>query len=216
MDLKHRLNNFSKEQHLFEIFKKKIKMDIKQMDESILELLNKTGELSEKDSGLLKKELQFRELKKGDFLIEKGTVCSSFCFVISGSFYHYYIDSELNKNIIDLNIENDWVINHKSFASRKPSEYSIRAFENCSFYEISIDSIHRLIAHSQAFLQMGKILEESTSRIDFFDNRNTPDDKYRYILTNKPKFLQKFPQTIIASYLKISPETLSRVRKRLS
>jgi hypothetical protein len=62
---------------------------------------------------------------------------------------------------------------------------------------------------------MGRILEESTSRIDFFDNNNTPDEKYRYIIANKPKLLQKFPQTIIASYLKISPETLSRVRKRL-
>lgn len=186
------------------------------MDESIIVLLKKAGKFSEKDSLLLKKELQFRELKKGDVLLEKGTICSSLCFVVSGSFYQYNIDSELNKNIIDLNTENDWVINHKSFTSRKPSEYSIQAYEDSSLYEISIDAIHRLIAHSQTFLQMGKILEESTSRIDFFDNNNTPDEKYRYIITNKPKLLQKFPQTILASYLKISPETLSRVRKRLS
>jgi CRP-like cAMP-binding protein len=186
------------------------------MDESILVLLNKAGKFSKKDSLLLKQALQFKELKKGDILLEKGNVCSSLCFVVSGSFYQYNIDSELNKNIIDLNIDNDWVINHKSFTSRKPSEYSIQAYENSSLYEISIDAIHRLISHSQAFLQMGRILEESTSRIDFFDNNNTPDEKYRYIIANKPKLLQKFPQTIIASYLKISPETLSRVRKRLS
>jgi len=185
------------------------------MDESILELLKKAGNFSEKDSLLLTKELQFKKLKKGEILLEKGNVCSSLCFVVSGSFYQYNIDSEFNKNIIDLNIANDWVINHKSFTSRKPSEYFIQAFEDTTFYEISIDAIHKLIAQSQSFLQMGKILEESTSRIDFFDNDFTPDEKYRYILTNKPNLLQKFPQTIIASYLKMTPETFSRVRKRI-
>jgi len=186
------------------------------MDKSISEFLNKAGKFSEKESLLLKQELQFRELKKDDILLEKGNVCSSLCFIISGSFFHYNIDSELDKNIIDLNIENDWVINHKSFTTRKPSEYIIQAFEDTSFYEISMDAIHKLIAKSQSFLQMGKILEEATSRIDFFDNNNSPNEKYLHILKNKPNLFQKFPQTIIASYLKITPETLSRVRKRLS
>jgi len=185
------------------------------MDESILELLNKAGKFSDKESSLLKQELQFRTLKKDDFLLEVGDTSSSLCFVVSGSFCQYNINSELNKNVIDLSISNDWVINHKSFTSRKPSKYSIQAFEESSVYELSIDAIHRLIAQSQSFLQMGKILEESTSRISFFDNNNTPDEKYQYILKNKPKLLQKFSQKIIASYLKITPETLSRVRKRI-
>ncbi|QTD37599.1 Crp/Fnr family transcriptional regulator [Polaribacter batillariae] len=185
------------------------------MDKSILELLKKAGEFSEKESILLKNELQYKKLKKDDYLLEKGNTCSSLSFIISGSFYQYSIDLELNKNIIDLNVSNDWVINHKSFTTRKPSEYSIQAFEDSSIYELSIDAIHRLIAQSQSFLQMGKVLEESTSRIDFFDNNNTPDEKYNFILKNKPNLLQKFPQKLIASYLKITPETLSRVRKRI-
>ena len=185
------------------------------MDESVMELLKKAGQFSEKESILLKKELRYRKLNKDDYLLEKGNICSSLSFIISGSFYQYGIDLELNKNIIDLNTSNDWVINHKSFTTRKPSEYSIQAFEDSSIYELSIDAIHRLIAKSQSFLQMGKILGESTSRIDFFDNNNTPDEKYDFILKNKPNLLQKFPQKIIASYLKITPETLSRVRKRI-
>lgn len=186
------------------------------MDESVLALLKKAGEFSEKESILLKSELRFKKLKKGDHLLENGAICSSLSFIISGSFYQYSMDVELNQNIIDLNVSNDWVINHKSFTSRKPSEYSIQAFEDSAVYELSIDAIHRLIAQSQSFLQMGKILEEATSRVHFFDNQNTPDEKYRFILENKPKLLQKFPQKMIASYLKITPETLSRVRKRIT
>lgn len=186
------------------------------MDESVLVFLRKAGKFSEKESLLLKQELQFRKLKKDDVLLEKGNICSSLCFVVSGSFYQYTIDSEFNKNIIDLYIANDWVVNHKSFTSRKPSVFTIQAFEDSSFYEISIDAIHNLITLSQSFLQLGKILEESTSRIVFFDNNNTPGEKYHYVLNNKPDLLQNFPQKIIASYLKMTPETLSRVRKRLS
>ena len=186
------------------------------MDDSILKFLNNAGKFSEKESILLKEELQFRKLKKDEFLLKEGDTCSSLCFVVTGSFYQYYIDSEFNKNVIDINTTHDWVINHKSFTSRRASKYSIQAFEDSSIYEISIDSIHKLIGLSQSFLQMGKILGESTSRIDFFDNNNSPDEKYKYILNNNPNLIQKFPQKIIASYLKITPETLSRVRKRLS
>lgn len=186
------------------------------MEDSFSSLLNKAGKFSEQESAFLKQELDLKELKKDEYLLEKGNTCSSLCYIISGSFYHYMIDSELNKKVIDLSIQNDWVINYKSFASRKPSVYSIQAFEDTSYYEISIDAIHRLIGLSQSFLQMGSALEESTSRMDFFDNDNTPDEKYDFIINNKPGLLQKFPQTIIASYLKVTPETLSRVRKRLS
>ena len=108
------------------------------MDESILELLKKAGEFSAKDALLLKQELQFRKLKKGEILLEKGKTCSSLCFVVSGIFNQYDTNSELSKNIIDLSITNVCVINHKSFTSRKPSEYSKQAFEDSSFYEISI------------------------------------------------------------------------------
>lgn len=186
------------------------------MKNPVSEFLAESGRYSEKELMLLEKELQFRTLKKEEILLDKGVVCSSLCFVAKGAVYQYSIDSELNKNVIDLNITNDWIINYKSFASREPSEYYIQSYEDSAIYELSMDSIHKLIAQSQSFLQLGKILEESTSRISFFDNNSTPDEKYQYILKNKPELIQKFPQKLIASYLKITPETLSRVRNRLS
>ncbi|WP_051335913.1 Crp/Fnr family transcriptional regulator [Aquimarina latercula] len=186
------------------------------MDTSILEFLNKAGKFSDEESSLLQNEVIYKELKKDAFLLRKGEVCSSLYFVISGSFYQYYMDTNLDKNIIDLRIQNDWVIDHKSFTGRKPSEFEIQAYENSAVYELTIDAIHKLIAISPTFFQIGKVLEESTARISFFDHNNTPDEKYAYILKNKPLLLQNFPQKIIASFLKITPETLSRVRKRIT
>ncbi len=186
------------------------------MNNLISGFFTKAGRFSEEELVLLEDELQFRTLKKEEILLDKGKICASLSFIISGALYQYKIDSELNKNVIDLNVTNDWVINHKSFTTQKPSEYTIQAYEESTICLLSVESIHRLIAKSQSFLQMGKILEASISRIDFFDNNNTPDEKYQYILENNPEIIQRFPQKLIASYLKITPETLSRVRNRFS
>lgn len=185
------------------------------MSHSISEFLSSAGRFSESELELLKNEAQLINIKKGTILLDKGAICSSVSFIAEGAFIHYNTDDAMHKNIIDLNVENDWVLNPKSFTTQNPSTYSIEAYEDSTLYILSIVSIHRLIAQSQSFLQMGRILEGATSRLSFFDKNYSPDEKYQHLLNNKPKLIQKFPQKLIASYLKISPETLSRVRKRL-
>lgn len=185
------------------------------MNRLISDYLKNTISLSERELALLEDKLEFKVLEKDDYLLRKGEVCSFFGFIESGAIYQYKIDTDLEQNIIDLNVSKDWVLNHKSFTSQKPSDYYIQAFEKSYIHILSIESIHTLIAESQSFLQMGKILENAVARVDFFDNNNSPDEKYLHVLHNKPEIIQKFPQKIIASYLKVSPETLSRVRKRI-
>jgi hypothetical protein len=82
--------------------------------------------------------------------------------------------------------------------------------------ELSIENIHKLVAISPVFLQLGGILASSVSRISFFDNDLTPLKKYQFIIQNRPQLIQAFPLKLIASYLKITPETLSRVREKLA
>lgn len=186
------------------------------MKPSVIEHLQSAGSYSQEELSLLEHKLQYRTYTKQEFLLNKGEVCSSLYFIKSGAICQYKEDDIATKHMIDLNVTLDWVINHKSFTSRKPSEYYIQAYETSEVYILSIEAIHELIAKSQAFFQLGKILEASTERVHFFDNNNTPDEKYTYILKHKPALIQKFPQTLVASYLKMSPETLSRVRKRVS
>lgn len=100
--------------------------------------------------------------------------------------------------------------------SQKPSESFVQAYAESEILELTVQSLHGLIAESPAFLQMGRILEQATARVHFFDNDLTPIQKYEHLLNNRPQLLQKFPLKIIASYLKITPETLSRVREKLA
>ncbi len=94
------------------------------MNTSISTFLSKTGHFSKEELTFLKEELQFRNLKKEEILLNKGEVCASLSFIISGALYQYKIDSDGNKNVIDLNVTNDWIINHKSFTTQKPSDQS--------------------------------------------------------------------------------------------
>ncbi len=184
------------------------------MIQEFLKLIQKTQHYSPHELQLLEKDIQYRKLIKNEILLQEGEVCKSFCFLVNGAIYQHKINEDFDQKILDLHTQNDWVLNTKSFTSQKPSESYITAYQESDIIEISVESIHKLIALSQSFLQMGKVLEQSNTRISFFDNDQTPFEKYQYILNNKPDYLQKFPQKMIASYLKITPETLSRVRNR--
>ncbi|WP_149276631.1 Crp/Fnr family transcriptional regulator [Pareuzebyella sediminis] len=177
--------------------------------------LDCNGNYSKQELKLLEEALEYKTVDKDNFILRAGEVCDRIGFVVNGSLYQYKYDEDNNTIVSDFYIENDWVINTKSFTSQKASEYNIQAFETSSIYLLSIESIHSLIAKSQSFLQMGKLLEANNSSTTFFKGHKTPDDKYALLLKERPEIIKRFPQKLIASYLNITPETLSRVRKRL-
>ena len=104
------------------------------------------------------------------------------------------------------------MFNHVSLIDQSPSKTTIKAFTKSEVIELSLSSLHNLIANSQAFVQLGRIFNQPKNRIYLFDNSLNPTQKYNYIKEAKPLISQIFPIKMIASYLKISPETLSRVR----
>nr|WP_068888740.1 Crp/Fnr family transcriptional regulator [Pedobacter panaciterrae] len=182
----------------------------------ISNVLNTTGFYDKKDISLFEREINFRNLQKDEILLHKGQVAKSIFFNLKGAIYQYNFKTETDHNVIDLHIENEWFLNHKSFVLQVPSENYIAAFTQANVLEISIESIHYLIGQSPAFLQLNKILGYANSRVHFFDNVLTPLQKYQFIMENKPQLIQKFPLKIIASYLKVSPETLSRSREKFA
>jgi len=173
-------------------------------------LLN-IGRFSETEIGLFEKYAIKRSLNKNDVLLKEGEVCQSVFYILSGSFYQFQTDGTC-KNILDLHIQNEWMFNQTSLINQSPSKTSIRAFSKAEVLELDLNSLHKLIATSQAFLQLNRILDRANTRIHFFDYSLSPVQKYNFIMETKPLLLQVFPLKMIASYLKITPETLSRVR----
>ncbi len=183
---------------------------------SFLQAVTELGNFTEAELEWLASELEEVIFEKDEVVLEKGGVCSWLLFIVEGGMVQYQLDEALEKRVIDLRIPTDWVIEHQSFTAQRPSEYTLQAYQKTKVLKLDLEGLHRLIARSQAFLQMGRILKESADRLQLFDQDLTPDEKYQYILEKRPGLLQQFPQKWVASYVKITPETLSRVRARWS
>lgn len=174
-------------------------------------ILKGIGRFSEQEIALFESKIVRKTYFKNDILLREGQVCKSVFYIVSGTAYQFSLD-DIDENIIGLYMEKDWCLSYFSLINQKPSEATIKAYSDMEVIEISTTSVHELIARSPSFFQLGKILEQTVSRIKYFDNANTALQKHNHLLLYKPALFQKFPLKMIASYLKVAPETLSRIR----
>lgn len=175
------------------------------------EILNSIGHFSSFDCELFDKHTSKQMLHRNDILLKEGAVCDSFYFVLQGSFIQYQ-NKDIDEHIVDLHLKNEWMFNQESLTEQSPSLTNIRAFSNSEIRSLSLHNFHCLCAQSQAFLQFGKILNQTKYRTSLYDSSLSPSDKYQFIMKTKPELINIFPLKLIASYLKMTPETLSRVR----
>lgn len=178
---------------------------------SAQEILAGTGTFSSRDLLLFEEKVLRKTVKKNDTVLRQGEICQSVYFIQSGSFVQFQSD-DLTETIIDLHLPKEWMFNHPSLIDQMPSGTTIKVFEDAEIIELSLIGLHELIGMSQSFLNLGRIFGQANHRTHLFDNALSPAQKYDYIKTAKPLIVQVFPVKLIASYLKITPETLSRVR----
>ncbi len=184
------------------------------MFEEIRKSVQQFGRFNEEELTLFTTKIQVKQLLKNDFLLVEGKICTAIYFLNKGSLRHFTNRKDDTERTLNLFIENDWVLDYQSFATQKPTKNKIQAFEQSEVFELNVLSLHELIAISQKFLQMGKLLELGLQNTDLYSEQASPEEKYLELLANKPLLIQKFPLKYIASYLKITPETLSRIRRK--
>lgn len=177
----------------------------------IRNILQEIGYFSDQELVLFEQTVTKRPVRKGERVLSEGAVCQSVFYILSGAFYQYQA-GEVQENIIDLHLEKEWMFNHTSLISQSPSKTSIRAFIESEVAVLSLYDLHALITFSKAFLQLGRLFNQDGTRTYLFDHLLSPAQKYSYIREVKPQITQVFPVKMIASYLKIAPETLSRIR----
>jgi CRP-like cAMP-binding protein len=175
------------------------------------DILTSLGKFTPANCRIFEKYLVPKQLVKNEILLREGEICQAIYYLVSGAVYEYN-DSDIDENIIDLHTGPTWFLQYESFTAQKPCRNNLKAYTPCAVLVLPVTALHQLIALSPAFLQMGKILEKGLARMHYFDNALTPLQKYQHLLQTRPELLQVFPLKFIASYLKITPETLSRVR----
>ena len=123
-----------------------------------------------------------------------------------------YTIKDAEEKVVDLHLNQEWMFNQDSLTEQSPSTTYIKAFTNSEVLSLTLDGFHFLCSKSQSFIQFARILNQTKLRTSLYDNSMSPLEKYQFVLKTKPEFIKTFPLKLIASFLKLTPETISRVR----
>jgi CRP-like cAMP-binding protein len=159
-----------------------------------------------------------KKLRKRQYLLQEGDVWKYNAFVTKGCLRTYTLDNKGNEHIINFAIENWWTGDRESLTSGEPSIFNIDALEDSEVVLITKNNFDRLCREIPALNDMvNNILQKSfivsQNRIHTFISL-TAEEKYMKFLEKYPHLTMRISQGMIASYLGITPETLSRLRKQ--
>lgn len=175
--------------------------------------------ISEADWEVIASVCIVKKLRKQQFLLQQGEVWRHNVFVTEGCLRRYSIDDKGIEHVIQFSTENWWAGDRQSLLNETPSKYNIDAIENSVIILIRKEDFDMLCVRIPAFNALiNKILQggfnASQERINTMISM-TAEQKYLNFLTTFPGLANRVPRHMIASYLGITPETLSRIKKQL-
>lgn len=175
--------------------------------------------LSSQDEGIVRTLFHKKVFKKGDHLLQAGSICRYIIFIETG-LVRYYINSDGEEHTNYFNREGEFVCDYMSFLPQVPSYVNIQALEDTTIFVISftdIQQFYKEVEHGERFGRMG-IEQVFVNVINQIKSLYTdpPEVRYSQFLSNFPDIGQRIPQYYIASYVGIKPQSLSRIRKRIS
>jgi CRP/FNR family transcriptional regulator, anaerobic regulatory protein len=158
-----------------------------------------------------------KKMKKGEFLTTPGEIAYECGFVLKGCFRVFYlVDGKESTRF--LGCENIFISSVPSFTTQKPSIEYVEALENAELLMMSYQDLQKMYELSPKWERMVRILaeysyNEQQKRI-YSLIAHSAQQRYEDLTKSRPDLIQRVPQYIIANYLGISPETLSRIRKQ--
>jgi CRP-like cAMP-binding protein len=177
-----------------------------------------TTPLTDDEVKTIKEAFIPKKFRKRQYFLQEGEVCKYLAFILKGAMRQYSVDEKGTEHIVYLSIENWWAGDRESYIMLTPSRYFIDAWEDTDALLITRADSVKLLDAIPALREVTKRLDEkhSFALLNRVNNNISLPAEQRYAELEKkyPEFLQRFPQHIIASYLGITKETLSRVRNR--
>ncbi len=167
----------------------------------------------------LSSRLVERNIKRKQFILQEGDVCKNYTFVMKGCFKMYKVDANGNEHNLQFTTEDGWIGDLGSFYSEKPSELYIEAMEPSIIIQIEKTDLLYLFIHFPKFNTRFKVLVENAfirlQKRVLQNISSTAEERYLDFTNNYPSLYNRISNVQIASYLGITPEFLSKIRKEL-
>jgi CRP/FNR family transcriptional regulator, anaerobic regulatory protein len=178
-----------------------------------------TQKLSQPERETFNALLKRQEFSKGTVLIKEGSIADKMFVIVKGACRSYFIKD--GEEITDFFFfENSFATDFASLCSGKPSTLILECIEDCVIEIIHKKDLDNLYATSHSFSEIGRIMAEYSylqieERMRLLHTESL-EIKYNWMLKNFPQIFQRVPQHYIATYLGVKPQSLSRVRAKIS
>ena len=182
--------------------------------------LEARAEFSDADIGVIRDTFRHRSLARGEYLQRAGDVAQHAAFVASGCLRNYVIDAKGKEHIVQFAPETWWVADATSLRERTPSTYFVDAIEDSQLllidgpsHQALVDQVAGYAAAFRTGLQRHAAAKDQRIVASL---SATAQDRYLEFLRVYPSIARRVPQSMLASYLGVTPETVSRIRKNLA
>jgi len=187
---------------------------------SFLNYINNYIDLSEKEIAFLRSNTNYKKYLKGHYIVQQGAVCKHTNFIISGCTKNFYVDQQGQEHIVTFAIENWWSADLSSFITQTPSDFNVKCIEATEVIQFTYqnqDEIFQNIPKMETLFR--KLLEKAlvSSQKRIVNNFSlSAKDQYLYFKKQFSTIEQRVPQYMVASYLGITKEFLSKIKTELA
>ncbi|MBS1518566.1 MAG: Crp/Fnr family transcriptional regulator [Bacteroidetes bacterium] len=188
--------------------------------EPIIEYFSKILPLASEEIESLRTTFKERIIKRRQFILQEGDVCKVNTFVVQGCFRMYFVDEKGKEHNIQFAIENWWIGDIGSFHTGEPSKLFIQAIEDSIILQIKKQDQLDLFVNHPKFNRLFRVITENalvTCQRRVLQNIScTAEERYLDFMKRYPYFFNRISNVQIASFLGVTPEFLSTIRKQIT
>lgn len=190
------------------------------MFEQLYKSIHENVSLTDDEWERCKNSFRPKRMLKRQFLLQEGDVCRQIAFIEKGALYSYSVDQKGNQHVMQFGFEGWWIADLHSFFTNTPSTLNIEVLEEAELLLINHDNHEKLMKEIPAYERYQRMIIQNAyvalqQRVENALGR-TAEEKYARLIERSPQFMNRVPLNLVASYLGMSPETLSRVRSQMS
>ncbi len=187
------------------------------MKETLHKYINSFVQLTKEEFATFDEILTQKQFKKNELILEAGKICQRVWFATDGYFRFFHIDSRGNEITSDFYFAPSFISSFTSLLRESPSLVNIQAMSDMEVLEFTKKDLFKLYDNYPKIERLGRLIAESVSIASeehlFLLLNQTAEMRYKKLLEKNPKYVKIIPLQYIASYLGITQETLSRIRK---
>ena len=197
-----------------------MEVELKNINPKFVELFTETFAFTDEEFALLLSSFKFKTISKKDYYLRAGELCKSKAYLNKGCARNFVLDEQEHERILFFAFEDWWLGDFDSYYSGKPGTNYIQMLEDSELLVISKENFQKAeqeISKLKQWYSFKMLRSASASRNKIEEMKTlSAEERYLKLIENQPHIFQRIPLQHIASYLNIEPQSLSRMRNRLT